>query len=114
MDMVASFDRNRRAIRVAATILAGLILLVVLANLLWPGPPAPTAAQSRMPPTQGPFPTFPMRPLLHAVRIDANANLWMRLLLTPLQSRLNRASVELYLAVPAVAGKPSRLFADLA
>src|SRR5207247_436854 len=84
MDMVASFDRNRRAIRVAATILAGLILLVALANLLWPGPPAPTAAQSRMPPTQGPFPTFPMGPLLHAVRIHANDNLSMRLLMTSL------------------------------
>src|SRR5439155_534115 len=99
MDMVASFDRNRRAIRVAATILAGLILLVVLANLLWPGPPAPTTAQSRMPQTQGPFPTFPMGPRLHAVRIDANANLSMRLLMTSLQGLVNRASVELYLDV---------------
>ncbi|TMA03879.1 MAG: hypothetical protein E6J93_08780, partial [Methanobacteriota archaeon] len=114
MDMVASFDRNRRAIRVAATILAGLILLVVLANLLWPGPPAPTAAQSRMPPTQGPFPTFPMGPLLHAVRIDANANLSMRLLMTSLQGLVNRASVELYLDVPGVAGNTSRMLAYLA
>ena len=112
--MVASFDRNRRAIRVAATILAGLILLVVLANLLWPGPPAPTAAQSRMPPTQGPFPTFPMGPLLHAVRIDANANLSMRLLMTSLQGLVNRASVELYLDVPGVAGNTSRMLAYLA
>src|SRR5437667_1374958 len=114
MDMVASFDRNRRAIRVAATILAGLILLVVLANLLWPGPPAPTAAQSRMPPTKGPFPTFPMGPLLHAVRIDANANLSMRLLMTSLQGLVNRASVELYLDVPGVAGNTSRMLTYLA
>src|SRR5207247_3168851 len=107
MDMVASFDRNRRAIRVAATILAGLILLVVLANLLWPGPPAPTAAQSRMPPTQGPFPTIPLGPLLHAVRIDANANLSLRLLITQLQAILNRRSVESSLDVPGGGGNPS-------
>src|SRR3989442_15643214 len=112
--MVASIDRNRRAIRVAAAILAGLIILVVLANLLWPGPPAPPAAQSRMPSTQNPFPMFPMGLTLHAVRIDANANLSMRLLMTSLQGLVNRASVELYLDVPGVAGNPSRGLAYLA
>src|SRR6058998_97856 len=112
--MVASIDRNRRAIRVAAAILAGLIILVVLANLLWPGPPAPPAAQSRMPPTQNPFPTFPMGPTLHAVRIAANANLSMRLLMTSLQGLVNRASVELYLDVPGVAGNTSRMLTYLA
>src|SRR5206468_2174073 len=75
---------------------------------------APTAAQSRMPQTQGPFPTFPMGPLLHAVRIDANANLSMRLLMTSLQGLVNRASVELYLDVPGVAGNTSRMLAYLA
>src|SRR5881296_3311678 len=112
--MVASIDRNRRAIRVAAAILAGLTILVVLANLLWPGPPAPPAAQSRMPPTQNPFPTFPMGPTLHAVRIAANANLSMRLLMTSLQGLVNRASVELYLDVPGVAGNTSRMLTYLA
>src|SRR2546426_11283111 len=112
--MVASIDRNRRAIRVAAAILAGLIILVVLANLLWPGPPAPPAAQSRMPPTQSPFPTFPMGPTLHAVRMDANANQSMRLLMTSLQGLVNRASVELYLDVPGVAGNTSRMLTYLA
>src|SRR5436309_2904211 len=112
--MVASFDRNRRAIRVAAAILAGLIILVVLANLLWPGPPSSIAAQSRMPPTQSPFPTFPMGPRLHAVKIDANANLSMRLLMTSLQGLVNRASVELYLEVPGVAGNTSQMLTYLA
>src|SRR5437867_5276320 len=112
--MVASIDRNRRAIRVAAAILAGLIILVILANLLWPGPPAPPAAQSQMPPTQSPFPTFPMGPTLHAVRIAANANLSMRLLMTSLQGLVNRASVELYLDVPGVAGNTSRTLTYLA
>src|SRR2546425_6234114 len=112
--MVASIDRNRRAIRVAAAILAGLTILVVLANLLWPGPPAPPAAQSRMAPTQSPFPTFPMGPTLHAVRIDGNANLSMRLLMTSLQGLVNRASVELYLDVSGVAGNTSRMLTYLA
>src|SRR5881409_1403983 len=112
--MVASIDRNRRAIRVAAAILAGLIILVVLANLLWPGPPSSIAAQSRMPPTQSPFPTFPMGPRLHAVKIDANANLSMRLLMTSLQGLVNRASVELYLDVPGVAGNTSQILTYLA
>src|SRR2546427_8535679 len=101
--MVASIDRNRRAIRVAAAILAGLIILVVLANLPWPGPPAPLAAQSRMPPCQRTFPIFPMGPTLHAVRMDSNANLSMRLLMTSLQGLVNRASIELYLDVPRAA-----------
>src|SRR5256884_3190360 len=112
--MVASIDRNRRAIRVAVAILAGLIVLVVLANLLWPGPRASIAAQSRMPPIQSPFPTFPMGPRLHAVKIDGNANLSMRLLMTSLQGLVNRASVELYLDVPGVAGNTSRMLTYLA
>src|SRR2546425_53239 len=112
--MVASIDRNRRAIPVAAAILAGLIVLVVLANLLWPGPPSSIAAQSRMPPTQSPFPTFPVGPRLHAVRMDANANLSMRLLMTSLQGLVNRASVELYLDVPGVAGNTSQMLPYLA
>src|SRR5947199_6217535 len=112
--MVRSNARHRRAIRLAAAILAGLIILVVLANLLWPGPPAPPAAQSRMPPTQSPFPTFPMGPTLHAVRMDANANRSMRLLMTSLQGLVNRASVDLYLDVPGVAGNTSRMLTYLA
>src|SRR3989449_5017619 len=112
--MAARTDRTRRAIPRAAGILAGLIILVVLANLLWPGPPAPPAAQSRMPSTQNPFPTFPMGPTLHTVRIDANANLSMRLLMTSLQGLVNRGSVELYLDVPGVAGNTSRMLTYLA
>lgn len=113
--MAASIDRNHRANRIAGAVLAGLLLLVVLANLLWPGPPAPPVAQSRMPPTQSPFPTFPMGPTLHAARMDANANLSMRLLMTSLQGIVNRVSVELYLDVPGgVAGNTSRMLSYLA
>ena len=113
--MGASIDRNHRAIRIAAAVLAGLLVLVVLSNLLWPGPPAPAAAQSRMPPSQSPFPTFPMGPVLHAAKIDASANLSTRLLMTSLQGLVNRVSVELYLDVPGgVAGNTSRMLSYIA
>src|SRR5213593_4731056 len=113
--MTASIDRNHRAIRIAGAVLAGLMILVVFANLLWPGPPAPSAAQRRMPPAQSPFPTFPMGPVLHAATMDANANLSMRLLMTSLQGIVNRAAVELYLDVPTgVAGNTSQTLSYLA
>src|SRR5213593_3376756 len=113
--MTASIDRNHRAIRIAGAVLAGLMILVVFANLLWPGPPAPSAAQRRMPPAQSPFPTFPMGPVLHAATMDVNANLSMRLLMTSLQGIVNRVSVELYLDVPdGVAGNTSRLLSYVA
>src|SRR2546427_3084975 len=111
--MAGRTDRDRRATPPAAGSLAGLIILVARANLLWPGPPAPPAAQSRMPSTQNPFPTFPMGPTLHTVRIDANANLSMRLLMTSLQGLVNRGSVELYFDVPGVAGNTSQMLTYL-
>jgi len=68
-----------------AAILAGLIILVVLANLLWPGPLAPPTAISDAS-NQKPLSDVSDGPrLLHAVKIDANANLSIRLLMTSLQ-----------------------------
>jgi len=71
------------------------MISVVVANVLWPGPPPPAVNQPRMPPSQSPFPTFVPGPVLHAARIDADANLSMRLLMTSLQGIVNRAAVEL-------------------
>src|SRR2546426_7391537 len=111
--MSKSLERDQRAPRSAGVVLSALLVSVVAANMLWPGPVSPTAAAPRMPPTQNPFPTFPMGPTLHAVRIDGNANLSMRLLTASLQGLVNRASVELYLDVPGVAGNTSQMLSYL-
>src|SRR5437016_11324120 len=112
--MSPSLDRDHRAVRVAGGVLAALLISVVLANVLWPGPPSPAAAEPRMPPSQSPFPRFPLGPTLHAARMDANANLSMRLLMTSLQGIVNRVAVELYLDIPAgVAGNTSQMLSYL-
>jgi len=109
--MSPSLDRDHRAVRVAGGVLAALLISVVLANVLWPGPPSPAVAELRMPPSQSPFPRFPLRPTLRAARMDANPKLPMRLLMTPLQGIVNRPAGELYLDVPTgVAGNTSRTF----
>jgi len=113
--MSPSLDRSHRALRVAGGVLGVLLVSVVVANVIWPGSPSPTVVQPRIPPSQSPFPTFPMGPMLHAARMDANANLSMRLLMTSLQGIVNRVSVELYLDVPGgVAGNTSRMLSYLA
>src|SRR5881409_1197197 len=113
--MSSSLDRNHRALRIASAVLAVLMISVVVANVLWPGPPPPAVNQPRMPPSQSPFPTFVPGPVLHAARIDADANLSMRLLMTSLQGIVNRAAVELYLDVPTgVAGNTSQTLSYLA
>ncbi|TLZ81650.1 MAG: hypothetical protein E6K03_09870 [Methanobacteriota archaeon] len=111
--MSTSLDRDQRALRLAGVVLSALLVSVVAANVLWPGPVSPTAAAPRMPPTQSPFPTFPLGSMLHAAKMDANANLSMRLLMTSLQGLVNRASVELYLDVPGVAGNTSQMLSYL-
>src|SRR2546425_5589292 len=113
--MSASLDRDHRAVRVAGGVLAALLISVVLANVLWPGAPSPAVAEPRMPPSQSPFPRFPLGPTLHAAKIDADANLSMRLLMTSLEGIVNRVAVELYLDVPAgVAGNTSQILSYLA
>src|SRR5881628_283195 len=113
--MSASLDRNHRAVRVAGAVLAVLMISVVLANVLWPGPTSPAVVEQRMPPNLSPFPTFSLGPVLHAARMDANANLSMRLVMTSLQGIVNRVAVELYLDVPAgVAGNTSQMLSYLA
>src|SRR5437867_3077239 len=113
--MSASLDRNHRAVRVAGAVLAVLMISIVLANVLWPGPTYPAVVEPRMPPNLSPFPTFSLGPVLHAARMDANANLSMRLLMTSLQGIVNRVSVELYLDVPGgVAGNTSRMLSYVA
>src|SRR3989442_2313594 len=112
--MSTSLDRDQRALRLAGVVLSAGLVSVVASNGLWPGPVSPTAAAPRMPPTQSPFPTFPLGSMLHAAKIDANANLSRRLLMTSFQGLVNRASVELYLDVPGVAGNTSRMLTYLA
>src|SRR5213594_844154 len=113
--MSASLDRNHRAVRVAGAVLAVLMISIVLANVLWPGPTYPAVVEPRMPPNLSPFPTFVPGPVLHAARMDANANLSMRLLMTSLQGIVNRAAVELYLDFPTgVAGNTSQTLSYLA
>src|SRR5712692_5573316 len=113
--MSSSLARNHRALRIAGAVLAALMISVLVANVLWPGPTPPAVNQPRMPPSQSPFPTFALAPVPHAVRMDADANLSMRLLMTSLQGIVNRVAVELYLDVPAgVAGNTSQMLSYLA
>src|SRR2546422_81820 len=113
--MSSSLDCNHRALRIAGAVLAVLMIAVVVATVLCPGPPPPAVNQPRMPPSQSPFPTFALAPVLHAETMDADANLSMRILMTSLQGIVNRLAVELYLDVPAgVAGGTSQLLSYLA
>src|SRR3989442_5779250 len=98
--MSSSLDRNHRALRIASAVLAVLMISVVVANVLWPGPPPPAVNQPRMPPSQSPFPTFVPGPVLHPSRIDADANLSMRRLITSLKGLLNLYADESYLNDP--------------
>jgi hypothetical protein len=87
----------------ASVALAALFSLVVVTNLLWPGPAPEDGKQSRMPPTQSPFPVFSMAPVLHVVSPLDGMNESTRLLMTSLQGFVNREQVELYLDVDGVA-----------
>ena len=95
-------------------VLAALFVVVLAANLLWPTESMGSAGQPRLPPGVSPFPQFTMGPTLHAVTVDPNANLSLRVLLTSLQGLVNRAGVELYLNVPGVAGNTSAMLSYLA
>src|SRR5437660_10075119 len=101
--MALKQDGTRRAVRLASVLLAGLFLLVLVANVLWVLPSPTSITQPRMPPTVRPFPQFRMGPILHVVTLDADANLSPRLLMTSLQGILTREQVEPYLDLPKVA-----------
>ncbi len=111
--MALERDGTRRAVRLASVLLAGLFLLVLVANVLWVLPSPASIDQRRMPPTVSPFPLFRMGPILHVVSLDPAANLSTRLLMTSLQGVVNREQVELYLDVPKVAGNTSRTLSFL-
>ena len=106
-------DGTRRAVRLGSVVLAGLLLLVLVANILWVLPSPTSINQPRMPPTVSPFPQFRMGPILHVVTLDPDANLSTRLLMTSLQGIVNREQVELYLGGPKVAGNTSRTLSFL-
>src|SRR2546430_10502471 len=111
--MALKQDGTRRAVRLASVLLAGLFLLVLVANVLWVLPSPTSITQPRMPPTVSPFPQFRMGPTLHVVTLDPDANLSTRLLMTSLQGIVNREQVELYLDVPKVTGNTSRTLSFL-
>jgi hypothetical protein len=106
--------RNRRSLRLAALATGSLFLLVLVANLLWSGPPTGLPAQPRMPPTASPFPVLNATgSVLHVVRMDSTANLSTRLLLTSLQGIVNREHVQLFLDVGGVSGNTTQILAFL-
>src|SRR5256885_11416583 len=111
--MALKQDGTRRAVRLASVLLAGLFLLVLVANVLWVLPSPTSINQPRMPPTVSPFPQFRMGPILHVVTLDPDANLSTRLLMTSLPGIVNREQVQLYLDVPKVAGNTSRTLSFL-
>src|SRR5947208_2103464 len=111
--MALERDGTRRAVRLASVLLAGLFLLVLVANVLWVLPSPTSINQPRMPPTVSPFPQFRMGPTLHVVTLDPDANLSTRLLMTSLQGIVNRQQVELYLDVPKIAGNTPRTLSFL-
>src|SRR5438552_5700898 len=106
-------DGTRRAVRQASVVLAGLLLLVLVANVLWVLPSPTSINQPRMPPTVSPFPQFRMGPILHVVTLAPDANLSTRLLMTALKGIVNRQPVEIFLEVPKVAGNTSRTLSFL-
>src|SRR5438309_9894643 len=88
--MALERDGTRRAVRLASVLLAGLFLLVLVANVLWVLPSPTSINQPRMPPTVSPFPQFRMGPTLHVVTLAPDANLSTRLLMTTLQGIATR------------------------
>ncbi|HEY5539654.1 MAG TPA: hypothetical protein VIL58_09005, partial [Thermoplasmata archaeon] len=109
---VTDDPREHRASRPAAGVLAGLFLLVLAANLLWPETPS-TGSGLRMDPDESPFPLLRMGPELRVVALAPSANLSTRLLLTSLQGLANRAQVELYLDTSAVSGNTTDMLSFL-
>ena len=100
--------------RVAAAVLALLIVGVLGANVLWVLPSPSGPSQPRMPPGQSPFPIFRMGPMLHVVSVEPGANLSTRLLLTSLQGLVNRERVELYLDEDQVKANTSAMLSFVA
>src|SRR5437667_371285 len=107
-------DSADRSMRVAAAVLALLIVGVLGANVLWVLPSPNGPSQPRMPPGRSPFPLFRMGPRLHAVSVEPGANLSTRLLLTSLQGLVNRDGVELYLDEDQVKANTSAMLSFVA
>lgn len=110
--MASRIDSRRGGVRVASGILAGLFLVTVLSNILWPGAAPADPIQSRMPATESPFPMFSMGSLLHIVSVSGDENLSSRLLMTSLQGLVNRNQTELYLDVGDTGGNLSATLVD--
>lgn len=110
--MASGTNPSRAGVRMASGVLAGLFIVVVLSNVLWPGTPPADPTQPRMPPEASPFPIFTMGPVLHIVPLGGNENLSSRLLMTSLQGLVNRNRTELYLYVPDSRWNLTSMLAD--
>jgi len=90
-------DRRRHAGHIAAAVVAGLFIVVLVSNVLWPGAPPTTGEQPRWPSTSSPFPILPAGPDLHVIPVGPSTNLSTRLLLVSLQGLASRTGAHLYL-----------------
>ena len=90
-------DRRGHAGQIAGAVVAGLFVLVVASNVVWPGAPPATGDQPRWPPASSPFPVLPPGSNLHVIPVEPGTNLSTRLLLASLQGLANRTGAHLYL-----------------
>ncbi len=81
----------------AGAVVAGLFVLVVASNVLWPGAPPATGDQPRWPSASSPFPVLPAGSNLHVIPVGPSTNLSTRLLLASLQGLASRTGAHLYL-----------------
>ena len=110
--MASRTDPGRGAVRVASGTLAGLFLLVLLSNVLWPTAAPANPSQPRMPPSESPFPRFPLGPVLYVVTMEDNANRSSLLRMASLQGLVNRNQTELYLDTGDAGTNLSETLAD--
>ncbi len=86
-----------RSDRLAAFVVAGLLVTVGVANLFWSAGVPSTSNPARLNPSVDPFPVFPAAPLLHVLPVPSTANTSEQLTLLSLQGLVNRNRAELYL-----------------
>jgi len=94
---VLKTDRRHHAGHIAGAVVAGLFILVLASNVLWPGAPPPTGDQTRWPSASSPFPSLSAGSNLHVIPVGPSTNLSTRLLLVSLQGLASRTGAHLYL-----------------
>ncbi|TLZ72879.1 MAG: hypothetical protein E6K14_06310, partial [Methanobacteriota archaeon] len=106
-------DRRRYAGQIAGAVVAGLFILVLATNVLWPGAPPATGDQPRWPSTSSPFPSLPAGANLHVIPVGPSTNLSTRLLLASLQGLASRTGAHLYLDLHDEASNASSMLSFL-